>query len=75
MEMPEETSKLHEHTSFAKTGPVHGMKKCVIGRKLTPGDIIEEGDWYESSSGQWLPATGVGATVQEGVRSVFVRPD
>lgn len=72
--MPEEKIQLHEHPNFAKRGPISGRKLCVIGRKLVPGDIIEESDLYASTSYEWLPAPSPGTTFQKNMATVFVRP-
>jgi len=74
--MPDPQAKLHEHKDFERLGPRAGKKMCVHGRKLVAGDIVEEGDWYESSSGEWLPADNlVGMALQEGAGAIFIRPD
>lgn len=74
--MPEPQAKLHEHKDFARLGPRAGKKMCVHGRKLVAGDVVQKGDWYDSSVGEWLPADDLaGATVQENAGAVFIRPD
>lgn len=73
--MPEPEAKLHEHKDFENLGPRAGKRMCVHGRKLVPGDIIEENDWYESSAGCWEKAPCPGGTLTEGASAVFIRPE
>lgn len=72
--MPEEQSRLHEHKDFKRLGPRAGKKMCIIGRKLVVGDIIEETDYYEATSGEWLPAPCPGEKLKESAMTVWVRP-
>lgn len=73
--MPEEKARYHAHSEEKVEIWIQRRHKTVYGRKLVPGDVIEEGDVYESTNRDWVEAPCPGLTIQEGCETVFVRPD
>lgn len=53
------------------TIPIIGM---VAGNSILPGEVLEEGDYYYSSSGNWQPCPCPGAVLGEGTTCKWVRP-
>jgi len=47
--------------------------ETIYGRRLEPGEEIQEGDVYDSSSGTWQRSPCPGMTVQEGCTTIWVR--
>ncbi|PIT88526.1 MAG: hypothetical protein COU29_01955 [Candidatus Magasanikbacteria bacterium CG10_big_fil_rev_8_21_14_0_10_36_32] len=47
----------------------------IFGQRLQAGDIVEEDDVYDSSSGKWEVCPCPGLTLQESVNTYWVRPD
>ena len=43
-------------------------------RELGPGDVIQEGDLYWSTSGKWEECVFVGAEIRSGCTTAFLRP-
>ena len=53
--------------------PVSGTE--IEGVRLAPGNIIQEGDVYDSTDGTWRDAPCPGAEIQPGSRrTIIVRP-
>ena len=63
--MPEAKAQFHR--------PPRGGR-LVFGYRLVAGDVIEEDDVYDSSSGGWQKAPCAGLTLQEGTAAVGIRP-
>lgn len=51
-----------------------GGGKAIFGFKLEPGDVIQENDVYDSSSGGWDKAPCPGLELQSGIKTVWIRP-
>ncbi len=67
-------SKLHKHPDFTnETTNVAGKKTYVYGYLLEPGDELEKGDVYASSSGGWVPAPIIGIKLTK-TTVIWVRP-
>lgn len=47
--------------------------KPIFGRKLEPGDVIQENDVYATSSGGWEKAPCPGVILQSG-STTWIRP-
>ncbi|MFA6601764.1 MAG: hypothetical protein WCT02_02800 [Candidatus Paceibacterota bacterium] len=45
----------------------------IVGFRLEPGDKLQTGDRYNSSSGKWEECTCVGLTLQK-TNTVWIRP-
>ncbi len=55
------------------THPVSG--KVIVGTRLMPGDTIQHGDVYDSTSGGWDELSWpVGKAIQDGCQTIWVRP-
>jgi len=55
----------------------HATKNCsrpLFGRKIEPGELIEPGDMYDSTAGDWAPCPCPGLVLQEGTSAYWVRP-
>ncbi len=46
----------------------------VYGIRLVAGDILQEGDVYDSTKGSWESGQFAGMTLQDGATAVWVRP-
>jgi hypothetical protein len=50
--------------------------KTVIGKRLESGDILEDGDVYDSTSGNWeRQPILTGTRLRSGFAAYWVRPD
>ena len=58
------------------THPLNLAEK-IGGYQLTAGDTIENGDFYDSSTGTWKEANEnmIGMTIQDGCKAYWVRPE
>jgi len=55
----------------------HKTRNCsrpLWGHRLEEGDVLEEGDFHESTGGDWQRCPCPGLTLQEGNEAVWVRP-
>lgn len=52
----------------------YGLRNVVFGRQLDPGEVLEETDVYDSTSGNWDPCPVPGLPIGEGNTATWVRP-
>lgn len=56
---------------------MHTTENCtrpVYGYRLEDGDVLQEGDLYDSTGGDWQPCPCPGLTLQSGNAAVWIRP-
>ncbi len=59
-----------------KEAKLHRTENCsepIFGYKLEAGDVLEENDMYDSTTGKWEKALFPGATIPKGLSATWVR--
>lgn len=54
--------------------PHNPWSPTTYGHELEAGDVLEEGDVYDSTSGQWSKCPCPGLTLAAGITTKWVRP-
>ena len=60
-----------------KEAKFHKTENCsepLFGHLLEVGDVLEEDDMYDSTTGKWQKALFPGATIPKDLATVWVRP-
>lgn len=51
----------------------HNITQQIFGHQLEAGDLLEQGDVYDSSNGYWERCPCPGLTLQGGIATVWIR--
>ena len=49
-------------------------REIVWGIRLSPGDVLEETDMYDSTTGKWAKCPCPGLVVPKDTKTIWVRP-
>ena len=52
------------------------VEQTIFGRFILPGEVLQKGDMYDSTTGKWEPVSNafIGNVVEERHGAMFIRP-